>query len=263
VDLGLEERVALITAASRGLGFAVAQALAREGARVALCGRDSAAVEAAERELADRGAEALGLVTNLTDEAACEAMVDEVLARFGRVDVLVCNTGGPPVGAEFTELSLEDWREAWRTVVEPPLRLAHRLVPGMVERRSGSVVFMTSTWVKQPRPGGVLSSATRSALSALSKQLATELAPHGVRVNQVMPGAADTERMRTLIDRHAEARGIVAAEAHAELFADVPVGRPAEAEEIATIVALVASPRASYLTGTAIQVDGGLVRSIL
>jgi 3-oxoacyl-[acyl-carrier protein] reductase len=262
MELELHGRAALVTAASRGIGFAVARRLASEGARVAIAARSPDAVSAAERELAAIGPEIVGVPTDLAVQDDVERLLDVALERFGEIDILVANTAGPRVGPAL-DFSLSDWRGAFDLMVAPVVSIVGRLVPGMSERGWGRVVFLTSTWVKQPRPGSLLSSAMRSALSAYSKQLALELGGSGVLVNQVLTGPVLTARTEAIIAHAAERDGISPDAVRARTVAEIPAGRYGTADELADVVAFLASARASYVNGTAIHVDGGQIKATL
>jgi 3-oxoacyl-[acyl-carrier protein] reductase len=258
VDLGLQGKVALVTAASRGIGRAVAERLSAEGATVVVSARDADALNAAAA--ANPGMSAMPV--DLSDPVATGALVGDVIAAHGRLDVLVCNTAGPRI-VPFLETSPEDWAAAYDLLVRPAVQLAGDAARHMVERGDGSIVFITSTWVRQPKAGGVLSASMRSAVSAMGKQMAIELAPHGVRVNQVMPGATATDRMKNIVAGAVARNGTTPDQERAKIIQDIPLGRWAEAEEIADAVAFFASQRSSFVTGSALAVDGGAVRGTL
>lgn len=258
MDLGLEGKVALVTAASRGIGRAVAERLAAEGATVVISSRDADALNAAAA--ANSGMRAMP--ADLSDPVATGALVADVVAAHGRLDVLVCNTPGPRI-APFLETSPEDWAAAYDLLVRPAVQLAGDAGRHMVDSGGGSIVFITSAWVRQPKPGGVLSASMRSAVSAMAKQMAIELAPRGVRVNQVMPGATATDRMKTIVANSVAANGTTPEDEIAKIVRDIPLGRWAEAEEVADAVAYLASERASFITGSALALDGGGIRSTL
>ncbi|MGD9530436.1 SDR family oxidoreductase [Pseudonocardia sp.] len=261
MDLDLKDKVALVTAAGRGIGRAVAHRLAAEAAVVALSSRSAAGVDATIAELTPSAGTLCGHPADLADPDATAGLVPEVVAEHGRLDIAVLNTPGPRIGA-FLDTTDEDWAHAYDLLVRPVVRLARDAARQMVAQGGGSIVLLTSTWVRQPAPGGVLSAAMRSALSATAKAMATELAPHGVRVTQVMPGATGTGRMEAILESKAAAHGTSRDAELAGVVADIPLGRWGAPEEIADVVAFLASERASFMTGSAVAVDGGAIRAV-
>jgi 3-oxoacyl-[acyl-carrier protein] reductase len=262
MELGLEGKIALVTAASRGIGRAVAHALAAEGAFVAVSARPGPSLEdAVTRTPASSGA-LLAFPNNLEDPETTGRLVADVADRFGRLDVLVVNTPGPAI-MSLIETEMKDWESAHARLVRPALQLVLPAAKQMVGQGGGSIIFLTSTWVKQPAAKGGLSSVMRSSLSALAKQMALELAPHGVRVNQVMPGATRTERTTAIMAAKAKSNGTSIEIERSLSLKDIPIGRIAEPEEIANAVVFLASSASAFTTGVAIQVDGGAVRSTL
>jgi 3-oxoacyl-[acyl-carrier protein] reductase len=259
VNLGLDGKVALVCGASRGLGRAIAQELAAEGAAVALCSRDAERLAAAAREL---GPEALAVPADLAVSGEPTRVVDAVVQRVGRLDVLVANTGGPPAGTHDT-LSLEDWDRATALLLRSTVELAAAALPGMKERRWGRVLVVTSVAVKQPVDNLILSNSLRAAVTGYAKTLAREVAPNGITVNTILPGYTATERVVELNRADAEREGIEPEEVEARLEASIPLGRLAEPEEFAALAAFLASERASYITGGAFAVDGGWLRGLL
>ena len=256
MDLELSGKVALVTASSRGIGRAVAERLAAEGATVAISSHDP---EALERSAAP------GMTTfpaDLTDADQAAALIPAVLARHGRLDELVVNTPGPPI-RPFLDTRPVDWDAAYQLVLRPAVLLAHAAASHMAARGDGAIVFLTSTWVRQPSPGGVLSASLRSAVSALAKQMSLELAPAGIRVNQVQPGATATERMQHIVAAKAAANGTTADDETAKVVREIPLGRWAQPDEVADAVAFFASARSSFIAGSALAVDGGAVRAVL
>jgi len=266
MDLELAGKVALVTAASKGIGYAVAYRLVAEGATVVISSREGTTLRDAEAKLAAHAAGADGRVTaiaaDLTADGAATDLVGQVIDRFGRIDVLVSNTPGPRI-SPVLDLTDADWDGAYATLLRPAVQLSRAAGRDMADRGDGSIIFLTSTWVRQPASGGGLSAAMRSAISALGKQLAIELAPSGVRVNQVMPGATGTDRMYDISAAKAARHGTTAEQETAEVVAGIPLGRWATPEEIADSVAFLASPRSAFTTGHALSIDGGAVRSTI
>ena len=258
----LAGRVALVTGASSGLGLAAARALAERGARVAISSRGGEKLERARRELADGGAEAVAVAADVARREDLARLVDEVTERLGPIDVLVANGGGPPRKAT-AELDEDDWEAAIPLVFLFVPRLCRLVLAGMRERRWGRIVAINSVSTRQPIPGLALSNTLRPAVWGYLKTLSAEVAADGVNVNAVLPGYTLTDRQRQLHAGQAEASGRPLAEVLAEQAAALPAGRMAEPEEIGAVVGFLCSPAASYLTGQAIAVDGGYVRSLL
>jgi NAD(P)-dependent dehydrogenase (short-subunit alcohol dehydrogenase family) len=246
--------VALVTAASRGIGRAVSERLAGEGMTVIAAARTGGA----EERIGDGVVRPVAV--DLGDFARTERLVADTVAAERRLDVLVLNTPGPPIRPAL-ETSWEDWQQAHEQLLRPVVTLGTSGARQMKEQGSGAIVLLSSTWVRQPAHGGVLSSSYRSAAAAFVKTLAGELAPHGVRAVQVMPGATGTERMQGIIESKVRANGTSEEQERAAVVRDIPLGRWAEATEIADVVAFLASPRSAFVTGASLQVDGGAVRA--
>jgi 3-oxoacyl-[acyl-carrier protein] reductase len=261
MDLELTDKVALVTAAGKGIGRAVAHRLATEAAIVALSSRSIEGVESAIAELGPVPGALCGHPADLTDPESTARLVPSVVAEHGRLDIAVINTPGPRV-IPFLDTTDEDWAGAYDRLVRPAIRLARDAARQMISQGGGSIVFITSTWVRQPAPGSVLSASMRSALAATVKAIGTELAPHGVRVVQVQPGATGTGRMEAILEAKASANGTSRETELAGVVANIPLGRWATPEEIADVVAFLASDRASFMTGSAVTVDGGAVRTV-
>lgn len=263
MDLGLAGKVALVAAASKGLGRAVAHELAAEGASLAICSRDARAIEAAGRAIAEEtGAPVLARAADVSRPDDIAALVDAALARFGRVDVLVTNSGGPPPG-RFEALDAEAWRKAAELTLYAPIEFTRRVLPGMQSRGWGRILNVTSIAVKQPIDDLMLSNSLRAAVTGWARTLANEVAAHGVTVNNLMPGYTRTERVDELAEAAARREGITPDEARARWERQIPMRRLGNAREFAALAAFLASERASYITGTSIPVDGGWIRALL
>jgi 3-oxoacyl-[acyl-carrier protein] reductase len=262
MDLGLKDRVAIVAASSQGLGKAVAMALGHEGAKLAVCSRTADAIKAAAEEIGHAtGVEVLALAADVTCPDEVRRLVAETLERFGRIDICVTNAGGPP-SKPFAETTAEDWAAAVDLNLLSVVHLAREVLPVMQKQRWGRLLTITSVAVKQPIDGLILSNSVRSAVSGLVKSLANEYGKDNVTVNNVCPGYTRTARLTELAGRLANGEGVALEQAEERWTRQIPLGRLAEPEEFANVVAFLASERASYITGTSIAVDGGLVKGI-
>ena len=249
VDLGLEGKVALVGGASKGIGFGIAQALAEEGARVAVSSRSRERIDAAAAEIG-----ATGFVFDASDLDAAPELIESVEQELGQIDILVTNTGGPPGGPDPLGFTREQWEDAYRELVLGPMALVERVVPGMRERGFGRIVNVSSTSVREPIPVLMLSNSHRPGLLAAFKTLARAVAADGVTVNSILPGRIGTDRLietfgsREAVEREAEER--------------IPARRLGTVEDIGAAAAFLCSERAGYVTGTAMLVDGGLTQGI-
>jgi 3-oxoacyl-[acyl-carrier protein] reductase len=249
MDLGLEGRVALVTGASKGIGRGIAAELVAEGARVAISSRS--------RERIDAAAEAIGAIGVVHDAADLDdgaRLVADVQERLGPIEILVCNTGGPPGGPDALDFTREQWHAAYTTLVLAPMALIEAVVPGMRERGFGRILNVVSAGVREPIPNLMLSNAHRVSMINAFKTLAGQLAADGVTLNSVLPGRIDTDRLGELYGSRE------AAAAQAER--DVPAHRLGTVEEFAAVATFLCSARASYVTGETVVVDGGMTRSV-
>jgi 3-oxoacyl-[acyl-carrier protein] reductase len=262
VDLGLTGRVALVTAASKGLGRAIATELASEGARVVISSRDEESLAQTASEIREEtGAKVEYRTADLTSGADIEALVAHAVDRFGGIDVLVNNTGGPPTG-NFADLDDEAWDLAFRQIILSMVRCVRGVLPSMRERGGGRIVNVASTSVKQPIDNLLLSNVFRAGLAGLAKSLSLELAPDGILVNTLGPGRILTGRTESVDAGQAEAQGISVEEVRGQFAARIPLGRYGTPEEFARVAAFLASPANGYVTGQAVLVDGGMVRAL-
>jgi 3-oxoacyl-[acyl-carrier protein] reductase len=262
MDLGIKGKVALIGGASRGLGYACARELAREGAKVSLCSRNAGqAEEAASRIAEETGQEAAGFGFDLARPEAPEDWVAATLERFGRVDILVHNTGGPRPG-HFDDLEEGDWEGAFQLLVMSAVRLYRAVIPEMRKEKWGRIVAIESISVKEPIDGLLLSNAMRPAVVALNKSLSRHLAADGILLNTVAPGSYNTARSRELVEARAKRAGVPVEELMAQTVAGFPRRQPGEPEELAAVVAFLCSSRAANVTGATYVADGGAGRSL-
>ena len=263
MDLGLRGKVALVAASSRGLGRAVAEELAREGASVVVCARSRDALSATAHSIrSETGARVVDVVADLTQPGDVARVEETTLRELGRIDILVTNTGGPPAGP-FESHSAEAWDVAIRQNLLSVVELCRAALPGMKERRWGRIINVTSIAVKQPVDNLILSNSVRAAVTGFARTLANEVAAYGITVNNVMPGYTRTQRVEELAQRNAELRGTSAADEQAAWERQIPMGRLGEPAEFGAMVAFLASERASYTTGASIPVDGGWIRGLL
>lgn len=261
MDLGLAGRTALVLGGGGGLGSAIAVALAREGARVAVADINESAAAATVRTIEQAGAQALALAWDLGDLSIVDARIAAIEARFGPVDVLVNNTGGPPptpAAGQTPEL----WVKHFQAMVLSVISITDRVLPAMRSCKWGRIVTSASSGVVAPIPNLGISNALRLSLVGWSKTLAREVARDGVTVNIVVPGRIATDRILFLDKAKAEREGRQASDVAAESTASIPLGRYGRPEEYADVVCFLASTRASYVTGSVTRVDGGLIASI-
>ncbi|HEX5437982.1 MAG TPA: SDR family oxidoreductase [Gemmatimonadaceae bacterium] len=262
MELGLGGKVALVAASSRGLGRAIAAELAAEGASLILCARTEDAVQRAASEIGDTtGAPVLAIAADVSRREDIDRLIAAALDRFERIDVLVTNAGGPPSGP-FESLEPPMWDAAYRLTLQSAVELTRCVLPGMKERRWGRILNVTSITVKQPVDNLMLSNSLRAAVTGFARTLATEVAPFGITVNNLLPGYTRTDRVVELAEATARREGITADAVQGRIASQIPMGRLGEPREFAALAAFLASERASYITGQSVAVDGGWIRSL-
>ncbi len=262
MDLGLKGRTALVCGASAGLGRAIAQSLAAEGADLAICSRSEERIGAARDEIARAtGAKVIAVAADLGEPAGVEHAVSAAMAGLGRIDILVTNTGGPPSGL-FEEHSPDTWRHAVAQLLDSVVNLVRAVLPGMKDRGWGRIINVTSITVKQPVGGLILSNTVRAGVTGFAKTISNEVAPYGVTVNCVLPGYTRTERLVDLARANAKRSGGSVEDAYAAWEHEVPMGRLGEPEELGALAAFLASEKAAYVTGQSVAVDGGWIKGL-
>lgn len=263
MDLGLKDRVAIVTGGSMGLGRAIARELAREKARVVVSARNEQRLQRAVEEIRrETGGQVVAICADMTRADDIRALVEQTVERWGGVDIALANAGGPP-GTRYESTTAEQVERALELNLMSTVRLAQEVTPHMQQKRWGRFIALTSISVKQPLPGLILSNTARTAVVGWVKTMATELAPHGITCNVVAPGYMRTGRVEDLAAERAENEDRPVEQILAEMSGRIPMGRMGDPEEFAAVVAFLASERASYITGTTLQVDGGYVQGLL
>ena len=262
MDLGLRGKVALVAASSKGLGRAVAEELAAEGAHRVMCARGKETLDETAAAIRQQsGVKVVAIAADVSNPADSARVIAVALGEFAKVDILVTNSGGPPSGP-FESFTAEAWDAATRLLLKSAVELTRAVLPGMKERRWGRILNVTSIAAKQPIEGLMLSNSIRAAVIGFARTLATEVAPFGITVNNLLPGYTRTDRVQEL----ARATGSKTAGSDsiiAKWEKEIPMGRLCEPREFAALAAFLASERASYITGSSIAVDGGWIRSLL
>jgi 3-oxoacyl-[acyl-carrier protein] reductase len=260
MDYGIQGRVALVAAASKGLGKACAMGLAREGAKVAICARGEETLERTAREImATTGAEVFWRPADMSRAEDIQGLIDAARSHFGRLDILVTNAGGPPPG-HFMDFSDDDWLAALNMNLMSTIRLIRGVIPQMQAQQWGRIVNITSVTVKQPLETLILSNVSRAGVVTLSKTLSNQLARDNVLINTVCPGIIQTDRVNQVVGNLADSQGLSMADALQNYVKPVPMGRPGQPAEFADLVTFLCSDRCTYITGTVTQIDGGMVQ---
>jgi 3-oxoacyl-[acyl-carrier protein] reductase len=262
MDLGLKGKVAMVAGASRGLGFAVAHALALDGAFVSIASRDESSICSAAQRIGATGSQVLATPIDVKSADGIKRWARATETKFGGIDLLFTNSGGPPAGSA---LSFDDaaWQSAVELLLFSTIRMVREAVPSMTARGGGAILMSTSSSVKEPIQNLGLSTVLRASVSALAKTLALELAPSRIRVNQIIPGRIDTDRVRQLDEINGKKSGVSAEQAKARSVTSIPMGRYGQPEEFGRVAAFLLSDAAAYMTGATVQVDGGLIRTVL
>ncbi len=263
MDLGLKGKVAMVAGASKGLGFAVARALAEESARLSISSRNEAAIRKAGDEIRlATGGEVLAMAADMGSAPAIEQWRDATVKRYDGVDILFVNTGGPPAGT-FENFDDAAWQQAFEHQLLSGVRLVRAVLPVMRKRGGGRIVFTTASSVEEPIPNLLLSNVFRAGVAGLAKTLSNELAADHIRVNVAIPGRIDTDRVRQLDLINAQKQGILVSEQQARMKATIPLGRYGELPEYGRAVAFLLSDAAAYITGANLRIDGGMIHIVL
>ncbi|MDR3574798.1 MAG: SDR family oxidoreductase [Anaerolineaceae bacterium] len=260
MDLHLRGKIALVTGASRGLGFATANLLAQEGAKVAVNSRNTDKLnEAVQRIKQDTSAEVIAVPGDVSDKGIADALIQQTVQAFGGLDILIANAGGPPAGP-FESFDDEAWEKAVQGNFLGQMRLIRAALPYLRKSKVACVLTITSSSVRQPIPNLVLSNSIRAATIGLTKSLALELGHDQIRFNSILPGTTATDRIKNLNTANAKTYGVSVEEIMKRQAEEIPLGRVAQPEEFANAAVFLVSPAASYITGTMLTVDGGLVK---
>ncbi|OGF61455.1 MAG: hypothetical protein A2Y62_12235 [Candidatus Fischerbacteria bacterium RBG_13_37_8] len=262
MDLGLKDKIAMVAASSKGLGKAIAHELALEGCKIAICSRDTAALQKSAEEIERHsGGSVFYRTCDVKDRQQVAQFINELTTHFTGIDIAIINAGGPRSGT-FADVTYEDWEEAVKLTLLSAVSICQCVIPHMMKKQWGRIIFVTSVSVKQPIENLILSNSIRLAVIGLCKSLSNEYAKHGILVNAVCPGYTKTERLEELAKNLSRTKEKDVEAIYQDWSSNVPMKRLGKPEELARLVAFLASERASYITGTAIQVDGGLVKFI-
>jgi len=260
MDLGLTGKVALVAASSKGLGFGVARALAREGALISMCSREQGSIDAAAAKIqSETGAQPLAIACDMRDGKSIQDWINQTVLKWGKIDAVLVNAGGPPSGL-FKDFDDAAWQSAFELTLLGTVRLIRSVLPYMTE--GGAILTITSSSVQEPIERLVLSTAMRSGVVGLVKTLADELAGQNIRVNNLIPGRIDTDRVAQLDQNAASKLGITFEEVRKQSLQRIPLRRLGSIDEFGAVAAFLLSPGASYLTGASLRVDGGMMRSV-
>lgn len=263
MDLGIKNKVALVTGASSGLGFSAALALAEEGAKVVINSRSEENLTTAADKIETKTEVKPVIVTgDMSEEGVAEKVADYAVKKSGPIDILVSNCGGPPAGL-FMQHDKETWKKSADLTLFSAIYLSRAVIPSMIDKKWGRIIYITSVAVKQPIDNLIISNSLRSGLTGFAKSISNEYASSGITVNTVCPGYTETERLRSLVQFQAEAKGIKAEDVYNTWLQTIPAARLGQPEELAALIAFLASEKAAYITGTSIPVDGGHAKGLL
>lgn len=262
MQLNLKGKVAMVAASSKGLGFGIAQELAREGAKLSIGSRSKDGIESAAKKLREETqADVLSSILDASNNQSIQDWTKRTTDHFGGVDLLVVNAGGPPPG-KFMDFTDENWQAAFDMNLMSAVRMIRQVIPSMESRGGGSILTVTSSSVKEPIDVLILSNVMRSGVTSLVKSLSLQLAPKNIRVNNLMPGRIDTDRVRSIDENQAKAAGISVEERKAQSQTTIPLQRYGTIEDFGKMGAFLLSEAASYVTGSSIAVDGGSIKTV-
>jgi 3-oxoacyl-[acyl-carrier protein] reductase len=263
MDLKIKNKTALITGASAGLGFAAAKTLAEEGVKIAINSRSMENLQKAASEIEKQtGISPVCVDGDISEEGIAEKIVERAVKELGPVDILVSNCGGPPAGM-FMEHDKQTWKKSVDLTLLSAINLSRAVLPTMVEKKWGRIIFITSISVKQPIDNLIISNSLRAGVTGFAKSISNEYASHGITVNTVCPGYTETERLQSLAQHQSQAKNIKPEEVYAGWTQSVPAGRLGQPDELAALITFLASDRAAYITGTSLPVDGGYAKGLL